>query len=272
MPDLPLFGAGPSEAASNAAASTGITLTAHASANTEGAWTELIASTAYDAQWAMVTFVENSGANRHHTDIGIGAALSEVVLIPDLYSFGWSDTRAVNRAFLMPLRVPRGTRLAARTQASVGGATIKVVVNLFGGGVAGGPGLNRVEAIGVAGTTLGTAIDPGATPHTDVVVELTAASGFAYQWMCLSLNNTADSTWAATESFLIDVMKGAASSEVVVVPDLCVSGGTISDAPFPAALSFPCAIPAGERVSLRVRSSVGTASDRILNVIGYGVG
>lgn len=112
------------------------TVTANASAHTKGAWTELIASTAFDVD-ALDIDVGNVSASGVNTatllDIGVGAAASETVIIPDVAVGGalFGDTIAnrVGISFRVPIRIPKGSRVSARIQSIVtGGKTATVNV------------------------------------------------------------------------------------------------------------------------------------------------
>jgi hypothetical protein len=275
MPDLPTIGGGPSETGSTPASTTGITLTANAVAHTKAtSFTEIIASTDYAANWLMVELTQSSGSNVGYlVDIAVGASTAEQVLIANLHYHASTNNSPNTRAFLFPLRVPAGTRISGRSQSSAGGGSVRAVVHAISSGISAPPGLGRVETIGAnTGTSNGTTIDFGASAHTDVVGELVAASAFAYRWMCLEISNPTDVTWNATTTFLIDVVTGAGGSEVSVIDDLYVAGGTGGDQPSPANFCFPCAIAAGARVAVRGRCSVTTDGDRDIDFIGYGCG
>lgn len=110
------------------------------SANTKDTtWTTLIASTSFDAQLVLV-YISASGLASTNTatliDIGIGAAASETVLIPDLLA-GWSPAPTTLGGFprhaIFPLYVPAGSRLSARSQSVRTTGSTRVWVELLGG-------------------------------------------------------------------------------------------------------------------------------------------
>lgn len=273
MPDLPTIAGGPSETASTPASSTGIAITANASANTKATtWTELIASTAYETSWLLVSLGISSDDVGYLVDIGVGASTAEVALIDNLY-FHTSQVNEGHRHFLFPLRIPRGTRISARCQCAVGSQTIVVSVITIAAPISAPPSLGRVETMGAnTSDSNGVSVDSGAVANTDAVGELIASTGFAYRWMCLSVANPTDVVWGGTRSFLVDVLVGGAGSEVVVVSDLHFSGSSFIDRPQPGTTCFPVAIPAGSRVAVRQRMDGTGAGDRVLDYVGYGVG
>ena len=101
-------------------------------------WTQLIASTAFDAQLVIVTVTNNivaGGDSCTLLDIGIGAASSESVVIPDLLA-GWVvGTTAAGgaRHYIFPLYIPAGSRLSARTASVRTSGSVTVGTQLFGG-------------------------------------------------------------------------------------------------------------------------------------------
>lgn len=108
-------------------------------ANTKNTtWTELIASTAFDAELVVLT-LSGSNASGSDTstllDIGIGASSSESVLIPDLlagYVAGGTSATGT-RTYMFPLGIPAGSRISARTQSVRTTGSVTVLVELYGG-------------------------------------------------------------------------------------------------------------------------------------------
>lgn len=100
-------------------------------------WTQLIASTAFDAQLVIVTVGANSVSNGDSStllDIGIGASSSESVVIPDIPAGFASDPSTQGaRSTPFPLYIPSGSRLSARTQSIRVTGSVRVLVQLLGG-------------------------------------------------------------------------------------------------------------------------------------------
>lgn len=273
MPDLPTIAGGPSETGADAANAAGVALNAAASTNTKAStWTEVIATTSYASNWLLVMFAGVTGA-AFLVDIGVGASTAEQVLIANLYAHAPAAGSPLTRAFLFPLRVPAGTRISGRCQSATGSGTIHVAVAAIGTPIGAPPGLTRVETCGAdTSDSNGVSVDCGATPNTDVIGELIASTGFSYKWMCVSVGNPTDTAWGAYTQFIVDICVGAAGSEVPVIQDIRVAGSTTDDRPNPGSICFPVAINAGSRVSARVQCNVATAGERVLDLVGYGVG
>jgi hypothetical protein len=101
--------------------SSGVTVTASASAHTKGAWAELIASSSANASlvWVRVSNVVSNGNNTATLlDIGTGASGSEAALIENIAVGGAVATISqAGFVFAVPVQVPSGTRISARIQA-----------------------------------------------------------------------------------------------------------------------------------------------------------
>jgi hypothetical protein len=240
--------------------------------NAKGAYTQLIAATAYPAAWILVS-MPRTGAGDYLMDIAVGGAGSEQVVLPNLPLSIQAANVGGTSTYLFPLHVPAGSRIAARGQNSTAGAVaVDTQVTLFAPLAGGEKGLERVEACGaVTATSLGTSVDPGGTANTKGSwVELIAATTIPYRWACLSIGHT--NALGASTSWAVDVGIGAGGSEVVVVPNLLVSGGSTADAIPAMGLCFPLHVPAGTRVAVRAACTVNTATERLIEAVLHGAG
>lgn len=248
------------------------TVTASASAHTKGAWVELVASTLGGS--SMTVFcAHNSVAGDYLLDIGIGAAGSEVVIVPNLHLFGGIDLTEVS--IPIPLSIPRGARIAARAQCQASGSrTIRCGVAIHRGGYA-SSGLSMMTAYGiVTASSRGTSCDPGAVANTKTTVEIASSTGRPIRSLIVSIcPSEAGLTLASWAGWVFDVQVGAASSEVVVIPNLHVRASSTIDNPRHTYIGpLPCAIPAGSRLSVAVQTDVVTdATDRKVTVSLYGL-
>jgi hypothetical protein len=101
-------------------------------ANTDGAWVELTASTTRDHEAILLCL--GSRANSALTsagwlfDIGVGAAGSEVVLVQDIYVYGTAtvDNIAPGQA-MAKTHVAKGTRLSVRCKCTTTDATDRIL-------------------------------------------------------------------------------------------------------------------------------------------------
>jgi len=96
--------------------------------NTKGSYVELTDSTSADIAgfWLLIN-TANASANRYLIDIATGAATSEVVLVPDVYSQP-GTLGAGDQVVFIPLNITSGTRVSARCQCNGASGTVNVAV------------------------------------------------------------------------------------------------------------------------------------------------
>ena len=89
-----------------------------ATANTKGSYTQIISATARDYVGMFFCFDEQDTnlGSKYLYDIAIGAAASEVVISPDW--FVWTEGFPGQWSGYLPIAIPSGTRIAARSQCS----------------------------------------------------------------------------------------------------------------------------------------------------------
>lgn len=113
----------------------GVSVAAAGTANTKGSWTTIVASTAFDYDLVnVVGWAANSGnvANQYAFDIGVGAAASEVVVIPNLMVYelaGGPYIGAKSFDAQVPVSIPAGSRIAARCQSTTASKAMRVWVD-----------------------------------------------------------------------------------------------------------------------------------------------
>lgn len=247
----------------------------HGTAHTKGNWVTVVASTAYDVggllvQCIMPASVANSSLCLF--DIGIGAAASEVVICPNIYVFG---PGGVTHVFI-PINVPAGTRIAARVQSTITSAATWVNVTGIRGGFWGPQGGGLIHSFGenLAAST-GTVLNAGAAANTYPALPMTelvaATTKDIVAIMPVVSYNPA--TTVADANFEYEIGVGASSSEVAVLRQgfrVELEGSSGSNCQHPQ-FWFPCSIPAGSRISARVRSSVTGAATRIAHMVLLGL-
>lgn len=250
--------------------SSGTVVTASASANTKGSWTQLIASTAEDTDRIVIFFSETGNKNSFLVDIGIGAASSEQIIAPNLAHWNLGDF-GPGRYYVFNLHIPAGTRIAARCQSDDASATMQVQGQLLRRTFTSPVGGQEVVAIGAdTATSTGTTIDPGGTANTKgswVQITSSLADSLDDVIITIGLN---DNTAITENQSLIDVAIGAASSEQLVYENIrsIKSAFEIVDTtPVPMNISMD----AGARVAVRAQCSIIDATDRLCDVVLYGV-
>lgn len=245
-------------------------LTASASANTKGSYTEIIASLGFtcNAAIATTTFQGASAAGRQLLiDIATGAGGAETVVVPNLISD--SNLTATSHApgtYFLPLSVTSGTRIAARNQANTTGSqTTQIALTLIAAGGVDGitPFVNYGADTSDSG---GLEVDPGGAANTKgSYAELTASSSAVAQFLLLMVTLRGN-TGASSGRWLVDIATGAAASEVVLIPDVRVSVGLGANEINPRSQPFLTYIAAGTRIAVRASSSITDATDRLIDV------
>lgn len=251
--------------------------TASASANTKGAWTEVVASLGYDAS-ALLWCPKYIGGDSLSTcglyDIGIGGAGAEVVLVPDLFLStlcGITENGVISegQTVILPVRIPRGTRVATRCQASTGSRSVGAQLGFVGSTFKSLRGLSRATAYGItAASSRGTNITVPTAPGPSAWVQLTASTTATMRAIAVAFGPV--TTWSNHVSAIFEVAVGAAASEKAFwgLSFLWRPIGNHQDwSQIHGA--FPCNIPAGTRLSARLSSTSGTAGDTVTAAV-YG--
>jgi hypothetical protein len=262
--------------ASPHSSSAGTSITAAASADTKGSYSQIIASTAFDAHAMLLHVGRETGTAgiQFLIDLAVGGAGSEQIIIPN-YLFSRGNNESSDAAILLPISIPAGSRIAARCQCSTASAVVKITLHLFGGDLWTPGGLSRVEACGAVTTDSGgSGIDPGASANTKGAYgPLITSTAFDYKGIFVCIGGNKNSVIGTLTRGRMDISVGPSSSEQVILPDLQFVAGTAGDAYMPGVYPFfPIAIPAGSRIAVRAQSSNTDATDRIFDVVVYGVG
>lgn len=250
-------------------------LTAPASLNTKGAWTELSSGLGVPANGFIVCLsTERAGAADWLFDIGIGAAGSEVVLVPNLYA-GCTTAQANELVSIpIPIRIPGGQRLSMRYQASnITSEEARGLLLPYGCGPHQFSGYELIEDLGTdTSDSGGTQVEPGGTANTKGSwSQLIASTANPYKAILVAIGNQARDTRSGA-SWLVDIGIGAAAAETTLVPNLPARVQAATDLPVPRFHGpLPVHIPAGTRISARAQCSINTAGDRLLDAIVYGL-
>lgn len=251
---------------SNAAATfpTVVTVTGDGVAHTKGAWSQIVASTSADCTLLDVLVTSDTFASATDTstllDIGVGAAASEVVVIPDIPIGYFQATAGVMLLYRFPVSIAAGSRVAARLQGAQTTKTASVGVRL-----------NRLpnnlepaRYVTTYGTTaassLGTTIAyPGSLNTKSAWVQLTASTTERLAAIVVGLQAGADTSVAAGNQF-VDVGIGAAAAETVLVADIYSKTTTNSETLACPESMFVYAVdvPVGSRLSARAAYSANT--------------
>lgn len=237
---------------------TGTTVTASATANTYGAWTELIASTSFDVSCIAARSNTNAtGVNSGSvTEFGIGAAGSEVAL----FAFA-SGSHTASTNFIVPIAIPSGTRIAARLQSVGSSLTSGIRVNpikTFGDFAS----ASTVDVYGVNLTT-----SRGVNIATsNAWTEITSSTTRNYRGLIL-LPSAANAT-LATENPVFRLGTGASGSETIIAY-MRITSNVNEQILYPGITFYYAGhVPAGTRLSVS-HSSTQTYYDACVIGVPY---
>lgn len=277
MGDMAIGGAQKFTSSGAAVSSKGATVTAAGSANTKGNYAQLISSTTAPGCGLIVNITAGSVTRSDNLiDIAFGAAASETVVVRNLLHSRGQDGGStagdsVNRYFL-PIHVPAGTRISARTQCSTASGTVSLIVTVVSGAFITPSPFGTVIDLGSnTADSGGTSVDPGSSANTKgAYSELVASTSRPiYQlYVAFAIQLTAAAT---ARHHLVDIAVGGAASEVVVVPDIQSSIDARDNLRSTVFGPIPVNIPAGSRIAARAQSTTSSAGTRLLDVIAYGV-
>lgn len=231
-----------------------------ATANTKGSWTQLIASTTYDCDAMLLRLSpnpEDTAPDVLMCDIGIGASGSEHAIIPNLFFKGPQFAGGMVQ-FVLPLCLPAGTRIAARSQASATSSTsnFSVSLSLFSGEYVAGEGIAGFDdIIGLSGSPPNSiAVTPTPANTKTSWSQLQSSTARDYSGLIVLVDNQAVPDTTNFPAFATDIGIGASGSETVIVSNI---SGLFSDKTPCTSVYVPISVPAGSRLS--TRSSIGPA-------------
>jgi hypothetical protein len=271
MPDFSLRGGRSRIAAlgADAAASDGVLVDPGGVAHVKGSYAQISASTPFAASGVRIhmtpTFVDVTTL----TDFAVGAAASEVIIMPDIHL---STRRSQGCEFYVPLAIPEGVRLSARCQGSSQNDDLEVTVDIIGGIFENASPMQRMTAYGVdTSDSGGVSVDPGGSANTKgSYSQIIAATTSAHRGLLMAIGSQ-DNHIRLNATFLIDVAVGAAASEQIVIPDFFVFSSQDNDCFIPNFAYFDLGIPDGTRLAVRAQSDITDATDRLFDVVLYGL-
>lgn len=237
---------------------------AHGTANTKGAYSQLLASTprAADAFIFHVGMIGGNNATQALTDLALGPAGSERIILADLMSCV-AAFQAGGFSSFFRLPIPAGVRIASRCQSNSGGdATISAALVAISNPPNGIPAFARATTY-------------GASASTSRGVDITGGSSAKGSWVQITTSTTAPikalyvgcSYTSGTASMLADVGLGlVASTPKIVIPDIAFLGAGATRIGSMAG-PYPVNIPSGTPLAMRVGSETGTSTSSFI-IIG----
>lgn len=266
-------------ATTNETATFSISVTAGTTPNKNATYTTLIAATSYASYGIMVQLAglqtTASTNQRCLVDIALGAAASEVVIIPNLTCGNVADYVAASGKgvlYFFPIYIPAGVRVSATAAASTSADVVNIAVRLFQHPMGAGAWFgSRVTAYGAdTGNIRGTSTTP-AQNGFGTVVQITASTTNPIRYMQIGYDLLSDTTGASTRMLAKIYLGNATSTLADMLPlkeSTTIECVDFTDANFILShMMFN--LPAAS--DLRVAISRDAASPEARGVILYGV-
>lgn len=237
----------------------------------KGSWVTLIASLNFDTYGLLICINNNSAsaASRNSAmDIGIGAAASEVVLIPNLIAGNAAGYTSGGLWYYFPIFIPAGTRIAARAQ-----STVVTAFNTFVQALQKplNPALTRrayfAEAIGMT-LPQGTSVTPGTTSEGAWTL-LGTTTRELWHWQIGGQISSADATHNAA-AIHMDLAVGNGTNFQILMDSVLLATSTTEFANMPLMLpGVELAVAPGSSLYTRAQSS-GAVDGMFITAYGAG--
>jgi hypothetical protein len=247
-----------------------LSATASASTNTKGSWSEICDSTPIECDsFQLYAFVTPTLRN-YLIDIGIGAVGQEVVIVENIQLHS-GTTESPAAPMLIPIKIPAGSRIAARCQSTTGSSTAAVSITLHKEGMYIPLDNNRATTYGANTADSGGAdLDPGGSAGvygTWQQIVSTTVEDIRFMNICLG---SRVNTVMANSDCNVQVAYGPAGQEITIMPNMTMRSLTTTDWFLPCWWWAPVYVPGGNRLVARARSNITDATDRLLEIVAIG--
>lgn len=249
----------------------GTTVSANASANTKGSYATLgTASFAYDG-FFLFLLGPASGSNvaQNLVDIAVNNGGSDQVVVENFYSGAPTSSSVAQSAggTFIPVRIPSGAIVKARSQATTGSVNLSVHIVGFQGAAGLSKGFRKLACLAdLTNSNVSNTLTLSGTSLTGYT-QIAASTSIAAAGLILALDERSTSSMSTTAHSLWDVAMGGAGSEVVVLPKIGIYLNSASR--FLPIGPFPVDIPAGKRLAVRAQTDV--ADTNVLSMFLYGL-
>lgn len=242
-------------------------------AGSKGSWVQVIASLDHDTFGLLIQINNNNvsaGSRNSVLDIGIGAAASEVVIIPDLICGNAVNSNVVGGGvwYFFPILIKAGTRVAVRANSTVATAfnvSIEALQKPTNPEMVKSAGF--VEAIGITGND-GVAVTPGTTSE-GAWVSLGTTARECWFWQIGAQVNDGDATQNSSLMHL-DLAVGDATNKQLILESVPFMTNTTEGCGLlPHGMWAERRVPAGSTLYVRAQHS-GTVDN--INMAAYGAG
>lgn len=273
MADFPLYGGVAEIVDSGFVSGTtlGTAVTANASANTKGAWAEIVASSPGANGFILTVGGAAITVNADYLlDIAIGALPNEEIILPDyLFSMSANNDTSHLDEIPIPVEIPAGTRISARVQSTTGSDVINVMIYSSDSSFITPLTGQEIITFGANSADSGGAqVDPGGTLNTKGSwSEIVASTSDDIIGFMVSAGMQANTNMRFI-NHAYDVGIGASPNEEVIVSNYrLITNADIRHNP----LFHGIPIPAGSRLAIRSQVSDSNNPDRLLDYVIHGL-
>jgi hypothetical protein len=234
------------------ASNTAVNVTANATANAKGLTPVLIHTAVRPYSGFLLQILRNQSLGRYLIDLSWDSAAANIFVAN--ISVQSSIASALGMALYIPMEVPNGATIYARSQSSVA-SSLPMALAITG--MSGGSGYTRCQTIGVqTNPTGGTSViaTGGAEGDWTPLAPVTAQP---VQAVILLMGNQATTTESAAQRTFWDIGIGAIGSERAILSNIVQAANVTSDMMLPQYLGpIPLHIPAGATISARAAARV----------------
>jgi hypothetical protein len=246
------------------------------SANAKGSYSQLVASTSLATMFAQINWKVSADMGTlsgkvQAIDLAVGASGHEQVVLSNLVIHDGAATPSQGMTVGIPLSIPAGSRVAARSQSSSASDLCAINVILFGGSLE-FPTFEQIDTYGFnTGTTLGTSVDPGGTANTKgSYTQITSSTNRDHFGLIIGVDDLNTSPGVA--DILLDIAVGASGSEKILISNYLLTSSGVTDCFSPQNSGvIPVQVPSGTRLSARAASTNTTSGTRKMGITLYGL-
>lgn len=248
----------------------GIDVTSSASTNTKGAFVEILsaANNLTDSCFIEVIFNANSpiSTSDNFVDIAIGGAGSEEVIINNIFTqSSFTDYNSLR----LPISIPAGQRISARSQASSGSTICNVRIKLYNCNFKSNIGYSEVIAIGATeASTSGVLVSFVTANVFSGWVEVTAATSNNFSGIAVASHRGSGSWTNGVVTYELGL--GSAGNEISIIGEQMLPVSASETGTNLLSDTYMIPIPEGSRLSIRATAN-STGADFHNEYVLYGV-
>lgn len=255
----------------DAAGSRGVQVTTGAQ-HTKGSYTTLL-TTSFDASRLIITLSRSNSSGDYLVDIALDLGGGTFQIIANNLIMSNFDINA-EAIYDLPFEIPSGSVIAARAQASpaAGSSTLGVSAMIVESGLDEPSPYSGLLTMGAnTADSGGTSIDSGGTLNTKGSwVELDPSTDRTLFGLILAFGQQLN-TARANIFHLFDIGIGAAGSEQVILGNIPITQSTVDPILPLSTPIFWTPIPEGVRLAARQQANTTDATDRLVDIIVYGI-